>query len=130
MRLQPGSRRELQTAGGYVTAVDPDTTMKVIFSTVKDLQQGPVTDETVRESVNASLTNYLMGQETNMGQASALGLWEISGGGWQNYQKFINSYKNVTAADVQRVAKRYMQHARFVVIGDPKKVTKSVLTVF
>jgi len=57
-------------------------------------------------------------------------LWELEGGGWQNYQRFINNYKAVTAADVQRVARKYMQHARFVVIGDPKKVTKSVLTVF
>jgi predicted Zn-dependent peptidase len=113
----------------YVTAVDPDTTMKVIFSTVKQLQDGP-DNASVKESINASLTNYLVGQETNMGQAAALGLWELSGGGWQNYQKFIANYKAVTAADVQRVAKQYMQHARFVVIGDPKKVTKSVLTVF
>jgi predicted Zn-dependent peptidase len=114
----------------YVTAVDPDTTMKVIFSTVKGIQQGPVTNENVSESVNAALTNYLLAQETNMGQAAALGLWEIAGGGWQNYQKFIDRYKKVTAADVQRVAQKYMNHARFVVIGDPKKVTKSVLTVF
>jgi zinc protease len=113
----------------YVTAVDPDTTMKVIFSTVKELQDRP-DNQLVKESINASLTGYLMGQETNMGQAAALGLWELSGGGWQNYQKFINSYKAVTAADVQRVARQYMQHARFVVIGDPKKVTKSVLTGF
>jgi len=113
----------------YVTAVDPDTTMKVIFSTVKQIQEAP-DNASVKESINASLTSYLMGQETNMGQAAALGLWEISGGGYQNYQRFINNYKAVTAADVQRVARKYMQHARFVVIGDPKKVTKSVLTVF
>lgn len=113
----------------YVTAVDPDTTMKVIFSTVKQVQAGP-DNASVKESINASLTSYLMGQQTNMGQASALGLWELSGGGWQNYQRFINNYKAVTAADVQRVAQKYLQHARFVVIGDPKKVSKSLLTVF
>ena len=114
----------------YVTAVDPDTTVKVIYSTVKQLQTGPLTAETVFETVNASLTAYLMGQETNMGQAAALGLWEISGGGWQNYEKFIASYKKVTPADVQRVAKQYMQHGRFVVIGDPKKVTRNVILTF
>lgn len=114
----------------YVTAIAPDTTMKVIFSTVKELQDGPVSDERVAESVNAALTNYLLGQETNMGQAGALGLWELSGGGWQNYAKFIESYKHVKGADIQRVAKQYMRHAHFVIIGDPKKVTRSVLTVF
>lgn len=114
----------------YVTAVDPDTTVKVIYSTVKQLQAGSLSAETVAETVNASLTAYLMGQETNMGQAAALGLWEIAGGGWQNYEKFISSYKRVTPADIQRVAKQYMQHGRFVVIGDPKKITRNVILTF
>ena len=114
----------------YVTAVDPDTTVKVIYSTIKSLQDNAPTAASVAENANASLTSYLMGQDTNMGQASALGLWEITGGGWQNYQKFIAGYKTVTAADIQRVAKKYMQHGRFVVIGDPKKITRSVILTF
>jgi zinc protease len=114
----------------YVTAIDPDTTVKVIFSTVKALQNNPVTAETVAENLNVSLTAYLLGQETNMGQADALGLWEVNGGGWQNYEKFIAHYKAVTPADIQRVAKQYMQHGRFVVIGDPKKITRTVLLAF
>jgi zinc protease len=114
----------------YVTATDPDTTVKVIFSTVKALQNDPVTAETVAENLNVSLTAYLLGQETNMGQADALGLWEVNGGGWQNYEKFIANYKAVTPADIQRVAKHYMQHGRFVVIGDPKKITRTVLLAF
>ena len=114
----------------YVTAVDPDTTIKVIYSTVKQLQNNPPDNQTVAENVNASLTAYLIGQETNMGQAAALGLWELVGGGYQNYARFIDSYKKVTAADIQRVARKYMQHARFVVIGDPKKVTRNVFLTF
>lgn len=114
----------------YVTAIAPDTTMKVVFSTIKELQTGALDPARVAENANASLTNYLIGQETNMGQAAALGLWEISGGGWQNYNRFIDSYKRVTAADIQRVAKKYMQHGRFVLIGDPSKVTRSVLLAF
>ncbi len=89
----------------YVTAVAPDTTMKVIFSTIRELQSGALDPALVAENANASLTAYLMGQQTNMGQAAALGLWEISGGGWQNYNRFIEAYRRVTAADIQRVAK-------------------------
>jgi zinc protease len=114
----------------YVTAVEPDTTIKVIYSTVKQLQNNPPDNQAVAENVNASLTAYLIGQETNMGQAAALGLWELVGGGYQNYARFIDSYKKVTAADIQRVARKYMQHARFVVIGDPKKVTRNVFLTF
>jgi zinc protease len=114
----------------YVTAIAPDTTMRVIFSTVKELQSGKLDPARVAENANSSLTSYLMGQETNMGQAAALGLWEIVGGGWQNYNKFISDYKHVTAADIQRVATKYMQKARFVVIGDPSKISRSVLLAF
>jgi zinc protease len=114
----------------YVTAVEPDTTVKVIFSTVKQLQRGPIPPADVAENINASLTAYLMGQETNMGQAAALGLWELAGGGWENYARFIASYRHVTAADIQRAAAKYLQHGRFVVIGDPNKVTKTLLTSF
>jgi len=114
----------------YVTAVDPDTTMKVIFSTVKQLQDNPITAAAVAETVNPGLTATLMREETNMGQAAALGLWEISGGGWQNHARFLESFKRVTPADIQRVAKKYMSKGRFVVIGDPKKVTQGLLTSF
>jgi zinc protease len=114
----------------YVTAVDPDTTVKVIFSTVKQLQKGPITTEAVAENVLPNLTAYLIGQETNMGQAAALGLWEISGGGYQNYNRFLANYRRVTGADIQRVAAKYLQHGRYVVIGDPKKITRTLLMDF
>ncbi len=114
----------------YVTAIAPDTTMKVIFSTVKTLQDSAVTAQDVAENVNAALTGYLMRQETNMGQAAVLGSWELNGGGWKNYEKFLVSYKSATPADIQRVARKYMQHARFVVVGDSAKITRSLLTGF
>ena len=114
----------------YVTAVAPDTTMKVIFSTVKELQSGTLDPALVAENANVSLTTYLMGQQTNMGQAATLGLWEISGGGWQKYYRLVEQYPKVTAADIQRVAKKYMQRARFVMIGDPSKITRSVVVAF
>jgi zinc protease len=114
----------------YVTAIAPDTTMKVIFSTVKTLQDSVVTAQNIAENVNAALTSYLMRQETNMGQAAVLGSWELNGGGWQNYEKFMASYKTASPADIQRVARKYMQHARFVVVGDPAKVTRTLLMGF
>jgi len=114
----------------YVTAIDPDTTVKVIFSTVRQLENEPITTAAVAETVQPSLTSYLVGQETNMGQAAALGLWETSGSGYQNYDRFIASFKHVAAADIQRVTKKYLQHGRYVVIGDPKKVDRALLTSF
>src|SRR5215212_9058156 len=48
----------------YVTATQPDTTVKVIFSTVRQLQNDPISAEAVAENVQPSITSYLMGQET------------------------------------------------------------------
>ena len=124
-----GTRR-INRGNLYVTAIAPDTTVKVIFSTVKTLQNQPLAQAQIAENENVSLTSSFLRQETNMGQANALGLWEINGGGWENNDRFISAYKRVTAADIQRVAQKYMQHARFVVIGDPAKVTQSLLTSF
>jgi predicted Zn-dependent peptidase len=114
----------------YVTAVSPDTTVKVILSEVKKIQNEPVPLGRLKETVNVFLTEYWMGQETNMGQATSLGNWEVTGGGWRNARLFATRSAAITPADVQRVSAKYLKNARFVVIGDPKKVTPSLLTTF
>jgi zinc protease len=114
----------------YVTAVDPDTTVKVIFSEVRRIQNERVPASRLREAISEFITAYWMGQETNMGQATALGNWELTGGGWRNARLYVDRMSAVTPADVQRVAARYLKNARFVVIGDPKKVNQSLFMAF
>ena len=63
-----------------------------------------------------------------MGQAAQLGHWELTGGGWRNSLTYVSRMKAVTPADIQRVANRYMKNARFVVIGDPKKIDRALFT--
>ena len=112
----------------YVTAVDPNTTLQVIKDEVKKLQDGPAPADLVQEVLNGYVTSYWVNQETNMGQAEGLGNWELTGGGWKNSLNFTDRVKAVTAADLQRVAKEYFRNYRFVVIGDPKKVDKTLFT--
>lgn len=114
----------------YVTAVEPDTTMKVIFSEVKRLQNQPLPQETLSENVMVFLTSFWTGQQTNMGQAAQLGAFELLGGGWQNMERFVRNVRGVRPADVQRVARQYMQHGTFVVIGDPAKINRGLFTSF
>lgn len=114
----------------YVTAVEPDTTVKVIFSEVRKLQREPVPTDRLKETINVYVTSYWMGQETNMGQAQSLGNFELTGGGWRNARIFVDRMRAVTPADVQRVASRYLKNVRFVVIGDPKKIDSKLFTTF
>ena len=124
------SDRFANRGGLYVTAVEPDTTLKVILSEVRRLQSQPLPASTLAENVNTFLTEFWIGQQSNMGQAAQLGLFELEGGGWQNLARFVETVKRVTPADVQRVATRYMQHARFAVIGDPGKIDRALFTSF
>jgi zinc protease len=111
----------------YVTAVNPDTTLKVMLAEVKRLAEEPVPEERLKEQVGVFATGYFMGQQTNMGQASSLALWELSGGGYRNAATYVNRLRSVKPADIQRVARTYLKDFRFVVVGDPSKVSTTLL---
>jgi zinc protease len=111
----------------YVTAVDPDTTLKVMLAETKRLATEPVPQQLLREQVGVFATGYFMGQQTNMGQASSLGLWELSGGGYRNAATYVNRLRAVKPADVQRAARTYLKEFRFTVIGDPAKIPVELL---
>jgi zinc protease len=110
----------------YVTATQPDTTLKVMLAEVRRLQREPVSDERLQESRNDYVTSYWMRQETNLGQAEQLGIYELTGGGWRNALTLVDKVRAVTPADIQRVATRYFKNARFVVVGDPKKIDRAL----
>jgi zinc protease len=110
----------------YVTAVEPDTTLKVILTEVRRLQREPIPRDRLQETLNDFVTGYWMGQETNMGQAQLLGMWELTGGGWRNGLTFVDRMRAVTPAEIQSAAKKYLRNARFVVIGDPKKIDRAL----
>jgi zinc protease len=112
----------------YVTAVQPDTTLKVMLTEVRRMQREMIPAERLQETVNEYVTGYWMGQETDAGQATQLGAWELTGGGWRNGLTIVERMKAVTPADVQRVSKAYMKNMRFVVIGDPKKIDRKLFT--
>jgi len=110
----------------YVTATDPDTTLKVMLAEVRRLQREPVSTERLQETRNDYVTAYWVGQETNLGQATQLGAYELTGGGWRNALTLVDRVRAVTPADIQRVATRYFKNARFVVVGDPQKVDRTL----
>jgi predicted Zn-dependent peptidase len=93
---------------------------------VRRLQREPLSTERLQETRNEYATNYWMNQETNLGQAAQLGTFELTGGGWRNALALVDKVSAVTPADIQRVATRYFRNARFVVVGDPKKIDRTL----
>jgi len=98
----------------------------VMLAEVRRLQSEPVSEDRLPEPRNDYVTAYWPGQETNLGQATQLGTYELVGGGWRNALALVDKVKAVTPADIQRVATRYFRNARFVVVGDPKKVDRAL----
>ena len=113
-----------------VFTTEPDTALKVMRHEVERLAAEPIPPNRLAETVNVFLTNYLMGQEANMSQASDLGAFEMVGGGWRRAGSFPDRVRAVTPADVQRIARRYLRNVRFVVIGDSSKVDRRLFTSF
>jgi len=114
----------------YVTAVEPDTTIGVILSEVDRLKGEPISPERLASNVNVFLTNYWLAQETNMGQATTLGTFELVGGGWRNADSFADRVRAVTPTDIQRVARDYLKNIHFAVLGDPASINRALFTSY
>jgi zinc protease len=112
----------------YVTAVEPDTTVKVMLAEVQRMQDEPIAAPRIGQSINTYLTQYLMGQEANMSQADRLGRYELGGGGWERAETLINRIRAVQPDEIARAAQRYLRNFTFVVIGDSTKIDRNLFT--
>lgn len=112
--------------GIYVSAVDANQAVRVMLDEIKRLQTEPVNQNDISGIVSQFLTGHYMQQETNAAQAASLAEYEIIGGGWRNSLVFLEKLRGVTPADVQRVAQKYMRNIRFVVLGNPQQIDKTV----
>ncbi len=120
-------RTQAANIGGiYVTAVDANQAVRVMLNEMTRLQREPISKDDITAVIAQFLTTYYIGQETNAAQAAGLAQYELIGGGWRNSLLFLEKLQSVTPADVQRVAQKYMHNIRFVVLGNPAAVDKTV----
>lgn len=63
----------------YVTAVKPDTTVKVMLAEMKKMQTEAVSEKDLRDRVTMFITRYYLNNETNEAQGRFLALPEIAG---------------------------------------------------
>ena len=116
----------INSANLYVTAVDANQAVSVMLDEINGLKTEPVTERDISGVAGQFLTTYFIGQETNAAQAAELARYELVGGGWRNAFEFINRVKQVKPADVQRVSQKYMKNLRFVVLGRPSSIDRTV----
>ncbi|MFN6962624.1 MAG: M16 family metallopeptidase [Pyrinomonadaceae bacterium] len=114
------------TGSIYVTAVDANRAVSVMLDQIKTLKSKTLNQAAIEDLTGQFLTTYYLKQQTNAAQAGDLARYELLGGGWRNSFRFLERIEAVTAEDVRRVANKYMKNIRFVVVGDPKAVDRSV----
>ena len=122
-------RTQAANVGGlYVTAVDANTSIRVMLNEIARLQSEPVSSDDIHAVIAQYLTTYYLGQETNAAQAGELAQYELIGGGWRNSVDFLAKLSAVTPGDIQRVSQKYMRNIRFVVLGNPRSVDPNIFT--
>jgi zinc protease len=119
------------SAGGlYVSTASPDTTLKLMYSAVKELQDGLLDKDGLARLEQQFLTEYFLDNETNDAQADFIARAELYRGDYRLGEKFVQELTSVTPEAVQRVARRYMKGIRFAYVGDPSKLSQGLITRF
>ena len=116
------------TANIYVTAVDANQAIDVMLKEIQRIKKEPISGDELSGAAGEFLTNYYLKQQTNAAQAGDLARYELIGGGWRNSFDFLNHVREVTPDAVRAAANKYMKNIRFVVIGDPTAINKSLFT--
>jgi zinc protease len=119
------------TAGGlYVSTTSPDTTLRLMYAAVRELQDGLLDRDGLGRLEQQFLTEYFLDNETNDAQASFLARAQLYRGDYRLADKFVEELKSVTPEAVQRVARRYMKGIRFAYVGDPSRLRRELINRF
>ena len=109
-----------------VSSVNPNESVQVMLGEIQKLKQGDIDPGTIGQMAGFFLTTYYLKQETNGAQAAELAQYEILGGGWRNSLEFLDRIRKVKPAEVQAAANKYMKNLRFVVVGNPADINRSI----
>ena len=114
------------TASISVSSVNPNEAIRVMLGEIQQLRERGVGEDALGQMSGYFLTTYFLKQETNAAQASELAQYELMGGGWRNSLGFLDRMRRVKPADIQAVANKYMKNIRFVVVGNPADIDRSI----
>ncbi len=100
-----------------------DQAISGIKRELKRLREEKLSPDELERAKNYLVGSYEIGLQRNSALASELAFNERYGLGWDHYQKYPGRILKVSAEDVLRVAKKYIQLDRYAltVVG-PKKI--------
>ena len=122
--------RGLTSVGLYVTTTAPDTTIALMRSEIRALQQFEIETAFLRPLVQQFITEYFLDNETITAQADFLARAQLYRGDYRAGQRFVAELRAVTGADVQRVLRKYFTNIQWAYVGDPARVRRERLLAF
>jgi zinc protease len=95
----------------YLPDRDPAKVAAALAEEITRVRDKPVTPEELDRAKNQLAAGFVFGLQTVDGVAQALGHAEYVEGDWHRFVEGATRYLAVTAADVQRVARKYLLEA-------------------
>lgn len=126
----PFVERAIANGGVYVSTVDPNTTLKLMRTEIDRLQRQLIDPAGLERLVQQFITDYFLKNETDRDQATFLARAQIYDGDYREASRFVDELRRVTPEDVRRVAMTYMHDFRFVYLGNPSALDRSLLAQF
>ncbi len=111
----------------YVTAVDPNTTMQVMYDQTRRLQTELIPAKELDGTKAVFVSAYVQDHETADGQAYDLGDALLLGGDWHLAKAFLERLRATTPEDVRRVAVKWIANTQTAIVGDPAKLDPKVV---
>ena len=87
--------------------VAPEAVEKAVYEELDRVKDAPVSGEELEKAKNILLARFYRDQKTINGKADALGRYEMFLGDYRKMFTAADEYSKVTAADLQRVARKY-----------------------
>ena len=121
-RLVDKNPLAISVTGSYGFALDPtlfeitvqpkegvvtQTVENAVYEELDRLKNGAVSAEELEKAKNILLVRFYQNQKTIAGKADTLGRYEIFLGDYRKMFTAADEYGKVTAADIQRVARKY-----------------------
>jgi predicted Zn-dependent peptidase len=122
-----GTQEPMRVEAGYFLALlgtAPENQEKAeaaLRGQLERIRSEAITDEELRVAKAYVLGNLAMDRRTNARQAWYLATLEEAGLGYEYLERYTAQVRAVTAADVQRVARRYLATPRVVVVTPPAR---------
>jgi zinc protease len=92
----------------YLPDRDQAKVEKTLMEEIGRVRADPVAADELDKAKNQAAAGYIFGLETVDGIAQQLGQFQYVYGDWREFLKGASRYLAVTAADVQRVARKYL----------------------